>query len=641
MNNPSKLASDQAKYEPETSVHHTHTTETKQQIDTKVETKLKPRSGGYDKDLLKGASGEERCFEECRAIARFYKLASIASDYNLLKVQEEPKDLNTSQMDVEESIEEVDMEEEIQCTTQRLKSALKPPSKAIDLNMSVVNPRKVLFGVNTEFPNNESLNASTASSQPNDSFVRDREETINTKFANAEISMMFCSPNNNEIMSEHPGRSFLASTCKKPLFSTNRKKVTASQPTNGEAAGTSFAIFQDDADQSSLNEDCHPASNAMGSFAIYQDDVNNSVLDSKPKGRYKAKFEEDETVTASGLNDMLNSSGLNFKIHSDCQQPPNPSRAARKPNLAPQGDDATASLSDIGALLGNIESCSLKDSKGSSAGFAIFSDENDNVASSGFSIHDENASVSPKKSNGLGFEIFSDENASSTQKKRRIDEPSFGDISRIDDEKTSNFQILDDNAPIAIDYDTKHKRDMESAMRECMASAAKSSCELQIFDYRKKSIPRELLRKSFSSGFSIDLFDGRKVNIIHELGRGVHGVVLLVSNFDEECQYDALKIQAPIGSLAHEFSLLLQLEERVDLDASGFYPFPQPHALYAFSEGGLFIMTAGSNSGMTLLDVVNTCMNSIGSVPEQVAIYYTSRMLRHLESLHRVGKVLQ
>jgi hypothetical protein len=174
-----------------------------------------------------------------------------------------------------------------------------------------------------------------------------------------------------------------------------------------------------------------------------------------------------------------------------------------------------------------------------------------------------------------------------------------------------------------------------------MASAYKSSCELQIFDYRKKPIPKELLRKAFSTGFTIDLYDGRKVNIIHELGRGVHGVVLLVSDSDEESQNDALKIQAPIGSLAHEFSLLLQLEERVDLDASGFYPFPQPQALYAFSEGGLFIMTAGSNSGMTLLDVVNTCTKSIGSVPEQVAIYYTSRMLRHLECLHRVGKVLQ
>jgi len=113
-----------------------------------------------------------------------------------------------------------------------------------------------------------------------------------------------------------------------------------------------------------------------------------------------------------------------------------------------------------------------------------------------------------------------------------------------------------------------------------------------------------------------------------------------VSISSAECQNDALKIQAPIGSLAHEYLILLRLEERIKLDSSGFYPFPQPQALYAFSEGGLFLMTAGSYSGMTLLDVVNTYKQSIGSVPEMVAIYYTARMLRHLECLHRDGKVL-
>ena len=51
-------------------------------------------------------------------------------------------------------------------------------------------------------------------------------------------------------------------------------------------------------------------------------------------------------------------------------------------------------------------------------------------------------------------------------------------------------------------------------------------------------------------------------------------------------------------------------------------------------------MTAASDSGMTLIDVVNTYKKIMGNVPELVAIYYTSRMLRHLESLHQDGKVL-
>ena len=109
---------------------------------------------------------------------------------------------------------------------------------------------------------------------------------------------------------------------------------------------------------------------------------------------------------------------------------------------------------------------------------------------------------------------------------------------------------------------------------------------------------------------------------------------------EESGQNNALKIQAPIGSLAHEYTLLRQIEKRVQADPSGFYPFPRSQALYAFSEGGLFSMTAGSDSGMTLIDVVNTFKKMTGSVPEQVALYYTSRMLKHLESLHQDAKVL-
>jgi hypothetical protein len=376
----------------------------------------------------------------------------------------------------------------------------------------------------------------------------------------------------------------------------------------------------------------------------------------KSKLSTASKYNNDETATMSALNEVLDGAGgPHFGIHNDTLQhisrPFRPERNAEPPRKDYSFcNDATASLSDIGALLG--ENCSIKEDyrKQSSAGaFTIFSDDADPSSRTSFAIHDENAIASTlTKPIGSGFEIFSDDTA--TQKKRRMDEPSFGDISRIDnDEKTSNFQILDENSashhnPIdAIDYLTKHKSDMESAMRECMKDAAKSRSDLQIFDFRRKSIPRELLRKSFSNGFTIDLFDGRKAKIIHELGRGVHGVVLLCSSATDTSEgslNDALKIQAPIGSLAHEYLLLLRLEERVDLDSSGFYPFPQPQALYAFSEGGLFVMTAGSDSGMTLMDVVNTCNKSIGSVPEMLAIYYTSRMLRHLECLHCEGKIL-
>jgi hypothetical protein len=51
-------------------------------------------------------------------------------------------------------------------------------------------------------------------------------------------------------------------------------------------------------------------------------------------------------------------------------------------------------------------------------------------------------------------------------------------------------------------------------------------------------------------------------------------------------------------------------------------------------------MTAASDSGMTLIDVVNTYKKIMGNVPELVSIYFTSRMLNHLETLHQSGRVL-
>ena len=151
-------------------------------------------------------------------------------------------------------------------------------------------------------------------------------------------------------------------------------------------------------------------------------------------------------------------------------------------------------------------------------------------------------------------------------------------------------------------------------------------------------MPKALLRQSFTAGTKIVLSGRETVSISNELGRGVYGVVLLCN--DEAGESDALKVQAPIGSLAHEYSILLRIEDRIETNASAFYPFPRSLALYAYSEGGLFSMTAGSDSGMTLIDVVNTYKKITGNVPELLSIYYTSRMLKHLELLHRYGKVL-
>ena len=653
MKNPSKVESDHRKYEPkpDDELHEAFeggkaANKPEKQPSKVSKTSSNSGGGGYDKNLLKAdSSGHDCCFEERRLEMRYFKLAHSEQNFNLLK-QDSLEEKDTSLMDVETSIEDEDMEE---CTAEidvhnvaqliekpkcsQLKSSLRTGLRSRTLETPSNDTRKVLFGANTnvEYRNNESLNTTSGSSQLNGSFVR-AEETINTKLANAEISMMFCSPSANVSRVDSPGQ---------PLFSSSRNNRNDEIPNMSN--GASFAIHDD-------NEQ-----GTGGGFSIFQDDVDNSP---------QPKEHAEDTASLSLLGNVLSGldspkdskpSAKSRRIVPGMQRSTFPSNKQHKETKRDSGED-TASLSVIGNVLDDFDSCNEANEpkKASNTGFSIFSDEN---------------AYSPKipKSNagetGLSFAIFSDEVEESARKKPRIrdsgkkEEPSFGDISRIDDaidierSRTNNLQLTDDYSKLktkasilkAIEYTMEHRKNTETALRSCM-KAVKSHSDSNIFDLRGKPLPRALLRKSFPSGTNVDILGSQLLTIINELGRGVYGVVLLVEITSNESvegsQRRALKIQAPIGSLAHEYSLLLKIEERVGSDSSGFYPFPRSEALYAFSQGGLYMMTAGSESGMTLIDLANTYKKIMGNVPELIAIYYTSRMLKHLKALHEDGKVL-
>ena len=729
MKNPSKIQSDQRKYDAKPEDPPAEREEERQGSKKKPEPKEKRvASGGFDKHLLKDKSGYECCFEEQRMISRYYNLTTPQGNFNELK-QEVFHQNNSSQMDVSESmnvdestIDEIDMEddtaeEDVAPLKPAAKSVLKsslrhrPPTTAIckaakeEENTATVNPRRVLFGANTNVVyTNESVNTSTCSSQLNGSFAP-VEETINTKLANAEISMMFSSPNANASLSETPaGKSLLGSSFNQPALGSSFAIHDENKAESG--GGLNFSIYQEDGNEKSesdndlatfngtsfevhdenksqagggLNfsiyqeddsEKADPKTSSAGGFAIHDDNEQKSgglgfaIFDDAKPSQF-AVAEDSVTASLSVIGDVMSGLGskektasMGFGIYSD----PEPSSDVPRPTAMGRGcntlskkktestSEATASLSDIGAIMGSLEDCSVSESpKNSRSGFAIYSDENNDTKPprrepSGFKIHsdDDAPKNSPEcqKPEPLGFGIYSDEVTQSAQKKQKV-EPCFGDISRIEDEKTSNFQIMDETEASmhdAIDYTSQHEDARKSTMRKCMSAARQSRSDYRIFDYRNKPMPKALLRKSFANRTEIDLSGGETFTIVNELGRGVYGVVLLCN--DDEGHSDAIKIQAPIGTLAHEYSLLLRIEKRVSPDPSGFYPFPRSRALYAFSEGGLFSMTAASDSGMTLIDVVNTYKKIMGNVPELVAIYYTSRMLRHLESLHQDGKVL-
>ncbi len=762
MKNPSKVESDQLKYDARPVDNAATSTssaglEPDKRIDGNRAPEPVPKGSKVGIDAFippepakETNSGEEYCFEEKRLNQRFYTLVSSDVDFNLLKREDSTQDKSSSLMDmeestnVEESIEEVDMEDDtedivIHPIKSVLKSSLRRANTAAAVNdeenTGTMNPRRVLFGANTKnlvFANDASLNTSTASSQLNGSFVK-AEETINTKVANAEISMMFSSPNVNASLAETPGKalfhdknniqtgslnystySIYKDESEDSDESVDGKKNAAVGKVDSASTGLTFAIHDENNQKSSaLNYD--GVSNGF-SFAIHDENTQKSARRNYEQDKIKARppapasrSSGEDTASFSVIGNVLDGLGgdekstlLGFQIFSETEPSSNQiSFGARKSNHRSvareiqsremekiEGDTADFSL--INDVMSSFKKCSVK-KKSHQSGFGIYSDESSVRPSRkepiGFKVHAEDVNAKnhikgkpagmafevcsdeavhkkpmrkeptgfkvyaedvnaknpiESKPAGTAFEVFSDE---AVHKKQKVvsSEPSFGDISRIEDEKTSNFHLVDDNSTIlsknhdAIVYERRHRDDMEFAMRKCMAAASKSRSRFAIFDNRKNPMPKALLRQSFTTGTIIDL-GGEKARIAHELGRGVYGVVLLCN--DETGRSDALKIQAPIGSLAHEYSVLLHVEDRVRPKTSAFYPFPRSRALYAFAEGGLFSMTAASDSGMTLIDVVNTYKKIMGNVPELVSIYFTSRMLNHLELLHQSGRVL-
>ena len=760
MKNPSKVESDQLKYDARPVDNAaTSTSSDGLELDKRIDNRAlepvpKGSKAGIDAFVPEPAEEtileEEYCFEERRLNQRYYTLVSSDVDFNLLKREDSTQDKNSSLMDIEEStnvdgsIEEVDMEDDtedivIHPTKSVLKSSLRRANTAVvvndEENTGTMNPRRVLFGANTNvvFTNDASLNTSTASSQLNGSFVK-AEETINTKVANAEISMMFSSPNANASLAETPGKalfhdenniqtgslnystySIYQDESEESDESGDEKKNAAVGKVDSASTGLTFAIHEEN-NQISYGLKCDGVPNGF-SFAIHDENTQKSPRRNYEQGKIKARppapasrSSGEDTASLSVIGNVLDSLGgdekstlLGFQIFSEFEPSTNKiSLGARNNNHRSaareiqsremekiEGD--TADLSLINDVMSSFKKCSVKKNPHQS-GFGIYSDESSVRPSrkepKGFKVYAEDVNAKNSiegKPAGMAFEVFSDEAVhnkpsrkeptgfkvyaedvndknpiegkpagmafevfpdEAVHKKQKVvsSEPSFGDISRIEDEKTSNFHLVDDNATIlsknhdAIVYERRHRDDMESAMRKCMAAASKSRSRFAIFDNRKNPMPKALLRQSFTTGNKIDLSGGEKVTIAYELGRGVYGVVLLCN--DESGRSDALKIQAPIGSLAHEYSVLLRVEDRVQPKTSAFYPFPRSRALYAFAEGGLFSMTAASDSGMTLIDVVNTYKKIMGNVPELVSIYFTSRMLNHLEILHQSGRVL-
>lgn len=264
-------------------------------------------SSGFDKKLLaKDENGREKCFEEHRAARGKFRTVQNQSNFNLLhKVQQESgsMSLDSSCMDTDmeeaSTIEEVEMDEASRSIEMIRECSDEDASEASQNAASGESAKKVLFGMNTSQINQSASrlnNTSVASSVVDERIavgvLDDREETLNTKFAARELSMMFSSPGalNKSTLPKSKPQAMLFSM----HHDDSCTSVDHQEPIGG---GEGFEIFQDDD-----GEPVQDKVKTSGGFTIFNDDNADNIPESKGFAVYQEESDSDES-SACGHGD--------------------------------------------------------------------------------------------------------------------------------------------------------------------------------------------------------------------------------------------------------------------------------------------------------------------------------------------------
>jgi hypothetical protein len=192
------------------------------------------------------------------------------------------------------------------------------------------------------------------------------------------------------------------------------------------------------------------------------------------------------------------------------------------------------------------------------------------------------------------------------------------------------------------EYEVLHKKNITAALtrmtqRALRISNEKTLVHKAVIDRTTFSLPKRFSKLS-KRGTVINV-GGQDILVKNDLGCGSHGTVLLCASSYYPQENIALKFQKDPTSLAWEYEVLEEIQNRTknNTESSQNPMFPSPLTFTLFGNGASMGMTAASATGLTLLDVVNA---NNRSVPELLAIYYTSRMLKCLEQLHLTAKIL-
>jgi checkpoint serine/threonine-protein kinase len=202
-----------------------------------------------------------------------------------------------------------------------------------------------------------------------------------------------------------------------------------------------------------------------------------------------------------------------------------------------------------------------------------------------------------------------------------------------------------------LDYQKHHSDNIGESLRNLRASSAviRNSSQTLLSLLSGKglvyNLPHLVLPK-FGKNLKAkkDILLGKHAGTIsRELGRGAYGAVFLMeASSNNMASTLAVKAQSPIDCLAWEFDILRTIQARTKNKANNREPcpFPRPFSFIALADGAMMSMTAGSESGLNLVDLANMYRVKLGeNVPEIVAFHYTSCMLKHVATLHESNVV--
>jgi hypothetical protein len=324
------------------------------------ESERKSRTG-FNKRLLKNRLGEEQCFEEARATAKSYSLVvGTSMNVNLFFRSSQHENSSGSLMELDDDGEySADMSTmETSTVSVPLSVTSQPTSSKLQVHRSESKERSSRgFQRETSFEMGLNQTAiSTASSTINEAEAvgvpgRRDEETINTKLAMRELSMMFSSPavgsesvrkrNSlasviNESIEGHQDQSFenLADglgnvRLDNSIFHSSggqqstpaAGKSSASPKADSGGGGFGFRIYDEDLKQNDSSSSSPPPAPSNGfAFSIFQDeDLTDPPLQEKAENQHDNYNHgtRDETADLADVMELFGNDEEAKSVHSN------------------------------------------------------------------------------------------------------------------------------------------------------------------------------------------------------------------------------------------------------------------------------------------------------------------------------------